>query len=240
MRILGWILSVGALAMAAGTANSQASLPSSSGDGTLLQISAQGEVRRAPDVAEIGVGVVTQAADAKAALAANAEQMNRVIAAVRRSGIADKDVQTSGVNLQPQYQYAENQPPKLNGYQAQNRVSVKVRDVGDIGEVLDVLVAQGANQIDGPTFMLDKPEVALDEARRAALAKARQRAGMYAEAIGMKVARIVSIDESGAGFAPPRPMMMAKTEMAMDASSTPVMPGEQSHAVTLNVVFELR
>lgn len=208
--------------------------------GTLLQVSAQGEVQRAPDVAEIGVGVLTQAADAQAALKANAEQMNRVVAAVRRAGIEDKDVQTSGVNLQPQYQYGENQPPKLNGYQAQNRVSVKVRNVSKIGEVLDALVAQGANQIDGPTFTLDKPEVALDEARRAALSKAQARAKMYAEAIGLRVARIVSIDESGAGFQPPRPMMMAKTEMAMDASTTPVMPGEQTHAVSLNLVFELR
>lgn len=211
-----------------------------SASGTLLQVSAQGEVRRAPDVAEIGVGVVTQAADAQAALKANAEQMNRVVAAVRRAGIEDKDVQTSGVNLQPQYQYGENQPPKLNGYQAQNRVSVKVRDIGEVGKVLDALVAQGANQIDGPSFTLDKPETALDEARRAALSKAQARAKMYADAIGLRVVRIVSIDESGAGFQPPRPMMMAKTEMVMDSSTTPVMPGEQTHSASINVVFELR
>jgi len=233
------ILLAGAMCLSAARAMAQTEMLASQG-GTLLQVSAQGEVRRAPDVAEIGVGVVTQATDAQAALKANAEQMNRVVAAVRRAGIEDKDVQTSGVNLQPQYQYGENVPPKLNGYQAQNRVSVKVRDIGDVGKVLDALVAQGANQIDGPTFTLDKPETALDEARRAALAKARTRAKMYADAIGLRVARIVSIDESGAGFQPPRPMMMAKTEMAMDSSTTPVMPGEQTHAVSLNVVFELR
>ena len=226
------------MGLSAAGAMAQTQIAASAG-GTLLQVSAQGEVRRAPDVAEIGVGVVTQAADAQAALKANAEQMSRVVAAVRSAGIADKDVQTSGVNLQPQYQYGENQPPKLNGYQAQNRVSVKVRDIGDVGEVLDALVAQGANQIDGPTFTLDKPEIALDEARRVALAKAQARAKMYAEAIDLRVVRIVSIDESGAGFQPPRPMLMAKAEMAMDSSTTPVMPGEQTHAVTLNVVFEL-
>ena len=238
MSAITRILVAGVMAVAAAGVMAQTAMaPVVSG--TLLQVSAQGEVRRAPDVAEIGVGVVTQAADAKAALKANAEQMTRVVAAVRGAGIADKDVQTSGVNLQPQYQYIENQPPKLNGYQAQNRVSVKVRDIGEIGEVLDVLVAQGANQIDGPTFTLDKPEAALDEARRAALNKAQARAGMYAAAIGLKVARIVSIDESGAGFQPPRPMLMAKSEMTMDASTTPVMPGEQTHAVSLNVVFEL-
>src|SRR5688500_10507871 len=207
--------------------------------GTLLQVSAQGEVHRVPDVAQVGVGVVTEAPEAKAALAANAAQMERVIAAVRKAGIADKDIQTTGVSLQPQYQYVENQPPKLSGYHAQNRVSVKVRAVAKVGEVLDAFVSQGANPIDGPTFTLDEPEAALDEARRIALDNARKRADMYAKALGMKVARVVSIDESGAGFEPPRPMMMAKAEMAMDAANTPVMPGEQAHAITLNVVFEL-
>lgn len=225
--------------LAASVASAQAPANATSG-GTLLKVSAQGEVQRAPDVAEIGVGVVTQAADAKAALSANAAQMNGVLDAVKRAGIEERDVQTSGVSLQPQYQYGDNQPPKLNGYQASNRVSVKVRDIGEVGDVLDALVAQGANQIDGPTFTLDKPEAALDDARRAALTKARARAGMYAAALGLKVARIVSVDESGSGFQSPRPMMMAKAEMAMDARSTPVMPGEQTHSASLDVVFELR
>ncbi len=209
-----------------------------SAGGTMLQVAATGEVQRAPDIAEIGVGVVTQAADAKAALSANAEQMTRVLGAVSKAGIADRDVQTSGVNLQPQYQYGENQPPKLNGYQASNRVSVKIRDIARVGEVLDALASAGANQIDGPNFMLDKPETARDEARRIALASAQARAKMYADAIGLKVSRIVSIDETGGGFQ--APVRFAKSAMAMDSASTPVMPGEQSHAVTINVVFELR
>lgn len=204
--------------------------------GTLLKVSATGEVQRAPDVAQLGVGVVTEAADAKAALAANAAQMTRVVDAVRRAGVAERDVQTTGVSLQPQYAYRENQAPRITGYQAHNRVSVKVRDMGKVGEVLDAFVAAGANQVDGPAFTLDEPEAALDEARRVALERARARAAMYAKALGLKIVRIASIDESGTGFEPPRPMMMAK---AMDAASTPVLPGEQSHAVTLNVVFEL-
>lgn len=204
--------------------------------GTLLKVSATGEVQRAPDVAQLGVGVVTEAADAKAALAANAAQMTRVVDAVRRAGVAERDVQTTGVSLQPQYAYRENQAPRITGYQAHNRVSVKVRDMGKVGEVLDAFVAAGANQVDGPAFTLDEPEAALDEARRVALERARARAAMYAKALGLKIVRIASIDESGTGFEPPRPMMMAK---AMDAESTPVLPGEQSHAVTLNVVFEL-
>jgi len=231
------LLPILAIALLAPLAARAAEAPSA---GTLLQVSAQGEVHRVPDVAQVGVGVVTEAADAKAALAANATQMERVIAAVRKAGIADKDVQTTGVSLQPQYQYVENQPLKLSGYQANNRVSVKVRDVSKVGDVLDAFVAQGANQIDGPSFTLDDPDSALDEARRVALAKARARAAMYAKSLGLKIGRIVSIDETGAGFQPPQPMMMmAKAGMAQDSAQTPVMPGEQSHGITLNVVFEL-
>lgn len=206
--------------------------------GTLVKVSATGEVRRAPDVAQLGVGVITTAPDAKAALAANATQMTRVVESVRKAGIADKDIQTTGVSLQPQYAYRENQAPTITGYQAQNRVSVTVRDIGKTGDVLDAFVAAGANQVDGPSFALDKPEVALDEARAQAIQQARARADLYAKTLGMKVARIVSIDETGTGFEPPRPMPMMKAAMA-DAASTPVMPGEQVHAVTLNVVFEL-
>ena len=210
-------------------------------DGTLLQVAATGEVHRVPDVAQLGVGVVTESAEAKDALASNAKRMNEVVAAVRRAGIAERDVQTSGVSLQPQYRYVENAPPKLTGYQAHNRLSVKVRDVAKVGDVLDALVGVGANQIDGPSFMLDEPEAALDEARRDAVEKAQARAAMYAKTLGLAVRRIVSIDETGSGFPPPpRPMAYAKAEVAMDASSTPILPGEQSHSVTIHVVFELR
>ena len=212
--------------------------PSPSSSGTLVKVSATGEVRRAPDVAQVGVGVVTTAPDAKAAMAANAEQMDRVVKAVRGAGVADRDIQTTGVSLQPQYVYRENQSPTITGYQANNRVSVTVRDIGKTGDVLDAFVTAGANQVDGPSFALDKPEAALDEARTLALDKARARAELYAKSLGLKVARVVTIDETGSGFEPPRPMMMAKS-MVADAATTPVMPGEQVHAITLNVVFEL-
>lgn len=206
-------------------------------DGTLLTVSASGEVRRAPDIATVSAGVVTQAADANAALRQNAEQMTRVVAALRQAGIADRDVQTAGVNLHPQYRYVENQPPAITGYQATNTVNATVRDIGRLGRILDALAATGANQISGPAFDVDRKDEALDEARRSALEKARQRAGMYAESLGLRVRRIVSIDETGLDM--PRPMMrMEAKAMAADAS-TPISPGENVLGLTLNVVFEL-
>jgi uncharacterized protein YggE len=208
-------------------------------DGTLLSVSAQAEAHRVPDVATLSTGVVTQAPDANAAMRANAAQMDKVMAAIRAAGIAERDIQTSGVNLNPQYKYAENTPPTITGYQASNTVSLKVRDIGKLGKVLDALVASGANQVNGPSFEVDQPEAAYDEARRAALDKAQARAQMYAKALGLRVRRIVSIDEGG-GFQPPRPMpMMAMAARSEKAYDTAVSPGETTLSASLEVVFEL-
>ncbi|WP_174273964.1 SIMPL domain-containing protein, partial [Sphingomonas bacterium] len=136
---------------------------------TRLELSATGEVLRRPDTAIISAGVVTTGATAARALDENTRKMAATIAALARAGVADRDMQTNAIRLQPQYRYAENQPPALTGYQATNQVTVRLRDVAGAGGVLDALVAAGANQIDGPTLTIDKPEAALDEARTAAL-----------------------------------------------------------------------
>jgi uncharacterized protein len=206
-------------------------------DGTLLSVSASANASRVPDIATMSTGVVTQAADANAALRANSQQMAKVVAAIRAAGIAERDIQTSGINIHPQYNYRDNQAPTITGYQASNTVNIKVRDVARLGEVLDALVASGANQVNGPNFEIDEPEAVYDEARREALKKAQARAEMYAKSLGLRVRRIVSISEGG-GFQPPVPMMKA---MAMDArmESAPVSPGETTLGANLDVVFEL-
>jgi len=208
-------------------------------DATLLSVSAQSEAKRVPDVATISAGVVTQAADANAAMRANAVQMDKVMAAIKAAGIAERDIQTSGINLNPQYKYVENQEPTITGYQANNTVNLKVRDIGKLGKVLDALVASGANQVNGPSFEIDQPDEAYDEARRGALEKAQARAAMYAKTLGVRVRRIVSISE-GAGFQPPRPMpMMAMAARGKAEMDTAVSPGETTLSANLDVVFEL-
>ena len=208
-------------------------------DGTLLSISSSAESRRVPDVATISTGVVTQAADANAAMRANAVQMDKVMAAIKAAGIGERDVQTSGINLNPQYKYVENAPPSIVGYQASNTVNVKVRDLSKLGKVLDAFVEQGANQVNGPSFEVDKPDEAYDEARVAALKKAQARAQTYADALGLKVRRIVSISEGGASFPRPMPMMRAMAADAGFAKETSVSPGETTLSVNIDVVFEL-
>lgn len=236
-----------ALSLALGTSMTAHAAPSSpsiaaAAEGTLLNISANAEATRVPDVATLSAGVVTQAADGNSAMRQNAQQMDKVLAAIKAAGIAERDIQTSGINLSPQYRYVENQPPAITGYQANNNVNLVVRDLSKLGKILDSLVATGANQINGPTFDIDDKEkdVAFDEARRGAIEKAQARAEMYAKTLGMKVRRIVSVSEGGR-FAPPMPMpMMAmRMEKAGAAADTSVSPGENTLSMSLDVVFEL-
>lgn len=207
--------------------------------GTRLDISADGEVTRAPDIATLSAGVATQGATAAGAMAENAKRMAAAVAALRQAGVADKDIRTASLSLQPRY--ADNngdQPPRITGYQASNQLSVTFRDIKRAGPILDALVGQGVNQISGPDFALEHPDAALDEARAQAMQKARARAEVYARAAGLSVKRIVAIQESG-GYSPPqapRPMMM----MARAKAASDLQPGEEKIGVSLNVTFELQ
>ena len=207
--------------------------------GTRLDVVATGEVSRVPDLARISAGVVSVAPTATAALAENATRMASVRAALKRAGIADRDIQTSSINLYPDYRHdPQGANPQIIGYRASNEVSVRFRDIASSGKILDALVAQGANQINGPMLTIDKPEAALDEARTQALANARARAELYAKALGKRVGRILSISEAGANYAPPVVMMRQANRGAV-ADSTSIDPGEQTLAVSLSVSFEL-
>ncbi len=207
-------------------------------DGTLLDVVATGKTTRVPDIAAIRAGVVTQAATASLALTENGRRMTRVLAALKAAGVADRDIQTAQINLQPQYRYVQNEAPVITGYQASNNVSIRFRDIAQSGRILDALVREGANQIDGPNLMIDKPETAMDEARIAAVAQARARAELYAKAAGLRVDRIVSISESGNVVPGPPVVMMAYR--AADAVESKVAPGEQDVTLSVNVRFLLK
>jgi uncharacterized protein len=210
-------------------------------EGTQTQtIAGTRESHVVPDIAIVTAGVVTQAADAATAMRDNAARMARVIAALKRAGLADKDVQTQSVSLSPQYRYANNEVPVITGYQANNTVSVRFRDIGKSGAVLDVLVKEGANQINGPTLSIDNPEAAQDAARLSALKTLQARAALYAKAVGMQVRRIVSLSESVEYQGGQVPMMaMARSADAAEAK-TSIAAGEQAVGVTVSAVFELQ
>lgn len=206
--------------------------------GTMLTVNAQGMTTRVPDIATIRAGVVAEAATAAAALADQAQRMAAVLAALKRAGVAPRDIATANVGLNPQYKYQDGQPPRITGYQATNSVSIRFREVAKAGGILDALVASGANQISGPDLSIDHPEAALDEARVDAVKRARARAELYAGAAGLHVVRIVSISEAGEDAGEPRPPIVF-ARAAAAAPATEIEPGEKDVTVTLNVRFLL-
>lgn len=234
--ILGALM-LGASALASPAVAQQASITQTIA-GTRLDINATGEVSRVPDVAIISAGVVSRASTATAALSDNADRMGRVLEALKRAGVADRDIQTSNVSLNPEYRYPQDQSPQLVGYTASNTVTIRFRDIRSSGKILDALVKEGANQINGPTLVVDKPEQALDEARAKAIASGRARAEMYARSLGMRVVRVVSVNESS-GYAPPPPMPVMMAARG-ERDQTKIEPGEQKLQVNLAMTFELQ
>lgn len=205
--------------------------------GTRLDIEASAEVTRVPDIAVISAGIVSHAATAGAALDDSSARMVRVLAALKRAGVDKRDIQTSTIALNPDYRYRPNQPPELIGYTATNSVTVRFRDIRGSGKILDALVAEGANQLNGPSLLVDHPEEALDEARAKAIATGRARAELYAHSLGMHVVRLVALNENGGAVPGPLPVRM---QVAMAKADTPLEPGEQKLGVTLAMTFELQ
>lgn len=206
---------------------------------TTLNLSAYGETRVAPDMATINLGVVTEAPTAAGALSANATRMNEVMAALKKAGIAEKDIQTSGLNLSPQYDYVQNEPPKLRGYQASNQVTVTVNDLAKVGAAVDATVKAGANNVNNIAFGLKDPTAAENAAREAAVKALSSKADLYARATGHRVGRLVTLSEGG-GYSPPSPMPVmayARMEKAMD--STPVSGGELRVRIDITGLYEL-
>jgi len=201
-------------------------------------------VEAAPDVATVGTGVQTRAMSAEQAMRDNATKTQSLIATLEKAGIAKKDVQTSGINLNAQYDYSnrDGQPagPRFIGYEASNQRSVTLRDIKQVGPLLDALVKAGATNINGPSFSIADPSPMLMQARATALKSAKAQADFYAQAAGYRSARLVSISESNSGGMPPMPMVQARFKAdSIAAAPTPVEPGQVSSQVTLTVQYAL-
>ena len=206
-----------------------------------LNLSASGEVRVEPDLATINFGVVTEAPTAAEAMRLNAERMTQVVAALRRAGINEREIQTSGLNLSAQYDYVQNEPPRLRGYQANNRVTVRILDLDDVGTTADAVVAAGVNQIDGISFGLVDPTEAENRARGEAVRALQSKAQLYAQALGVQLGGVRSLTEGG-GYSPPPPMPMYAARDAIQVTGsrvTPVESGELTVRVDIAGVYDI-
>jgi len=205
-----------------------------------ISLIGHGEVRIAPDMAVIAIGTVDQAATAAEALAANSKSMAAIMAVLKAASIAEKDMQTSNFLVQPRYDYGNStQPPRLVGYEVSNTLTVTVTHLDRLGALLDKSVASGSNRIDGISFQLAEPGKALDEARRLAAQDASRKAHLYAAALGIGLGPVLSISESG-GLPPPIPMQMKTMGAEAASADVPIARGEQTIAVDVNIVWEIK
>jgi uncharacterized protein YggE len=205
---------------------------------TTLNLAADGEIKAQPDMATISLGVMTQARTAAEAMQANAVRMTGVMASLKKAGIAAKDIQTSGLSLNAQYVYEQNQPPRLTGYQASNQVTVIVHELAKLGVAVDATVAAGANQVNGVSFGLNDPTAAENAAREDAVKALQAKADLYAKATGYRVGRLVSLSEGG-GYTPGPPMPMMAFASKREAMDTPVSPGELNVRINITGLYEL-
>lgn len=208
--------------------------------GPVVELSVSETVDSKPDIATVYAGVSTRAQTAVEAMQQNAKQMAAVVAKIKALGVAEDDIQTSGINLSPQYDYNQaTQSQVFRGYVASNRVSVKLRKVDQAGKALDALVVAGANDIGGPDFSVDDDTAYRAEARRNALERAKNQATEYARLSGYTGVRLLEINESVSGRQPPMPVLRAYNAVAAEAASTPVQPGLVGTVVNVTVKYEL-
>ena len=218
------------------------SLPAYAGT---ITIEGHGEVMAAPDMAQINSGVTTQGATAREALDANTSAMAELIAELKAAGIEARDIQTSGFSVNPNYVYSDARdangytlPPKINGYQVSNTVTVAVRDLEGLGAILDKSVNVGANTINGISFSVADPTELYNEARKAAFADARSKAELYATAANATLGDLEAISESQNINNPMPYPMYARADMAA-AAPVPVEAGEMTFEIGVNVQWEL-
>jgi len=200
-----------------------------------IAVTGEATVSVPPDQAQIDGGVTSDAKTAREASDANNAAMGKVLLALKGAGIEEKDYQTSRLSLQPQYAPNRAGPSPIVGYRASNRVTIRLRDVTKLANVIDVLAGAGANDIGGIHFMVAQASKHLDEAREKAIADARRKAEIYARAAGVTLGEPISISEEGA----PTPLFRGKTAAPM-AAGAPVAQGEETLAVTVHVSWAIK
>lgn len=207
-----------------------------------IVVMGEGEATVAPDMALLSLSVMREAPSARDALTANNEAMAAVIAAMKELGIEPRDLQTSGIQISPRYDYINKpdgtQEAKLAAYQVTNTISIRVRDLAKTGEAIDKAVSLGVNQGGGISFVNDDPAATITEARKRAVQDAMAKAKTLAEAAGVQIGSILEISEQSYSPAPAPFMYKALPEDA--AAAVPVEAGENAYKIQVNVTFELK
>jgi len=208
-------------------------------DPAIVSVTGQGVAAATPDMVTVSVGVVTQGENAADALTANNNAMSALNAVLDDFDVAERDRRTSNFNISPRYDRRTNdgRAPQISSYEVNNQLSIRYRDVDRLGELLDAVVTSGSNRIGGMNFGNTNEDELRDEARKSAVADARHRGELYAEAAGMQLGKVVSITE--AGSPQPRPNLRAGMMMA-EAAAVPISTGENEIRAVVQVIFTLK
>jgi uncharacterized protein YggE len=231
------------LAGCAGAAYAQSATPTSEPPATVtrtLNVSGSGIAYLSPDLAYVNIGVHTEDKSATEAVAANNAQAEKVVNAIKKLGVAEKDIQTTNFSISPQPKYDDQGKPtgEIN-YSVDNVVRVTVRDLSKIGDLLDAVVAAGANSINGIQFDVVDRTQALSTARQAAMQAAQAKAQELAKAAGVTLGDIQTINEYSGNYPTPR-YNTSGAPMAAEAVAAPVSPGQMTVTVEVNVVYEIK
>ena len=229
------------VALAAIPAGASAAEVQIAAQGPVVELTVMEQVEADPDLVTVGAGVTTNAPTAVEALRLNSVEMRKVIDRLKALGVAERDIQTSGINLNPRYDFDQRQQRQIfQGYQAMNRVSVKLRNIDETGRVLDALVVAGATDLDGPRFSLEDDVAAKAEARSRAMERARMQSLEYARLAGYSGLRLLEVNETISGRGePPMPMGRVVTMDVSEKASAPVQPGRVATAVNVTVKYEM-
>ncbi len=206
----------------------------------VVELSVAETIASAPDTALFSTGITTVAPTASEALRQNSEAVRTMLKKIQELGIKDKDVQTSGINLNAEYEWVEaNQSQRFKGYRVYNTVSVKVRDIDKLGKILDGVVSAGANNLNGPTFFVEKDDGLKAKARASALSRGKAQATEYARAAGYKDVRLLSVAESISDDVSDDVMQLRKENEPAATDSAPVAPGQVNTSVVVSMQFEM-
>lgn len=204
-----------------------------------VSFSGEGKVLAKPDVAAISLSIVTEAITSKSAQDDNSNKSKAVTDFLKNQGVEEKDIKTTGYNIYPQYRYPQYDKPEIRGYQVNQTMEVKVRDLDKVSSVLDGVVSAGVNQVNSLGFEIDEPEKLKAEARQKAIKAAKAKAEELEDQLGVDLGKIVNFSESAGGF--PGPIFYEKAAVGGFGGDGPSVPtGENEIMINVTITYQIK
>ncbi len=238
LAVLGAILIAGLILLTALEVKSRLQGPADITKTRSVTMSAEGKVSSKPDTAEVIFSVVSEGAKAEDVQKDNDKKITTVLDYVKSKGIKAEDIQTSGYNLYPRYDYNKpsGETPTITGYILNQRITVKVRDLAAVSDLVGGLTAKGVNQIENISFYIDDPDALKSEARKEAVEKAKGKAEELARGLDVRLGRVINFSEGASGVIP----LPYYSERGAGGGGSPLEPGSQDITVSVTLTFELK